>query len=145
VTKTAHVDIAADTAAGHDPVTGHGPSGDITAQGFQILDRGDTVVFTGTSYLLLKGAKPSAHPAAGPQTLPVEITETAAALEAAATTPEPMAPEASVPKGPTDHAAATARALTPDPDARPDNPRKPEAKRPPGRAPAAIRPKHDAN
>ena len=87
VTNTAHVDVAADSAVGNDPVTGHGPSGDITAQGFRVLDRGNTIVFTGKSNLLLKGTKPSAHPAASPPTLPAEIAETAAALEAAAVAP----------------------------------------------------------
>src|SRR5437868_36639 len=61
VTNAAHVDVAADSAAGNDPVTGHGPSGDITAQGFRVLDRGNTIVFTGKSNLLLKGTKASAH------------------------------------------------------------------------------------
>jgi len=45
VTNTAHVDVAADSAGGNDPVTGHGPSGDITAQGFRVVDRGNTIVF----------------------------------------------------------------------------------------------------
>ena len=62
VTNTAHVDVAADSAVGNDPVTGHGPSGDITAQGFRVLDKGDTIVFTGKSNLLLKGTKPSRPP-----------------------------------------------------------------------------------
>ena len=97
VTKTAHVDVAHDTAEGHDPVTGRGPSGDIDAEGFRILDKGDTVVFTGKSDLLLKGSKPSAQPAADPPGLPPEIAETAARIEAAATEstvglPEPAAP-----------------------------------------------------
>src|SRR5690348_4371609 len=29
LTKSAHVDVAANTAEGHDPVSGHGPSGDV--------------------------------------------------------------------------------------------------------------------
>jgi lipopolysaccharide export system protein LptC len=92
VTETAHVDVAADSAVGTDPVIGHGPSGDITAQGFRVLDKGNTIVFTGKSNLLLKGTKPSAHPAAGPPTLPAGVAETAAALEAAAVAPEAPAP-----------------------------------------------------
>ena len=76
VTNTAHVDVAADSAEGNDPVTGHGPSGDITAQGFRVLDKGNTIVFTGKSNLLLKGTKPSAHPAASPPTLPAEVAAT---------------------------------------------------------------------
>ena len=92
VTNTAHVDVAADTAMGNDPVTGHGPSGDITAQGFRVVDRGNTIVFTGKSNLLLKGTKPSAHAAASPPTLPAEVAETAAALEAAVVAPEAIVP-----------------------------------------------------
>jgi lipopolysaccharide export system protein LptC len=84
VTKTAHVDVSADTAEGHDPVSGRGPSGDIDAQGFRILDKGDTIIFTGKSNLLLKGSKPSAQPVASPPSLPHEITDTAARIEAAA-------------------------------------------------------------
>jgi lipopolysaccharide export system protein LptC len=96
VTTTAHLDVAADTAEGHDPVSGHGPSGDVTAQGFRILDKGNTIVFTGKSDLLLKGAKPNVKPAAGPPTLPTEVEETAARIEAAAKMPgditlEPLA------------------------------------------------------
>ena len=84
VTKTAHVDVSANTAEGHDPVSGRGPSGDIDAQGFRILDKGDTVIFTGKSNLLLKGSKPSAQPAVSPPGLPPEIADSAARIEAAA-------------------------------------------------------------
>src|SRR6185312_2078985 len=44
---TAHVDMAAGTAEGDDPITGQGPFGNVTAEGFRILDRGDTIIFTG--------------------------------------------------------------------------------------------------
>jgi lipopolysaccharide export system protein LptC len=84
VTKTAHVDVSADTAEGHDPVSGRGPSGDIDAQGFRILDKGDTIIFSGKSNLLLKGSKPSSQPAASPPGLPPEVADTAARIEAAA-------------------------------------------------------------
>jgi len=85
VTKTAHVDVARDTAEGHDPVSGRGPSGDIDAEGFRIIDKGDTIFFAGKSNLLLKGSKPSAQPAASPPGLPSEVAETAAQIEAEAT------------------------------------------------------------
>lgn len=84
VTKTAHVDVSADTAEGHDPVSGRGPSGDIDAQGFRILDKGDTIIFSGKSNLLLKGSKPSSQPAASPPGLPSEVADTAARIEAVA-------------------------------------------------------------
>lgn len=90
LTKAARVDVSASTAEGHDPVSGHGPSGDVAAQGFRVLDKGNTIIFTGTSNLLLKGTKASADPAMKPPTLPAEVVETAARVEAAAVAaPEP--------------------------------------------------------
>jgi lipopolysaccharide export system protein LptC len=105
-TRTAHVDVAADTAEGHEPVSGRGPSGDIDAQGFRILDKGDTIIFTGQSTLLLKGSKPSARPAVNPPALPPGLAETAARIEAAATDAAPIPPGPSVaPSGSTASAA----------------------------------------
>jgi lipopolysaccharide export system protein LptC len=83
VTQSAHVDVSASTAEGHDPVVGRGPSGNIAAQGFRILDKGDTVIFTGASHLLLKGTKPTASPAT-PAGLPPEVEAAAAQIAAAA-------------------------------------------------------------
>ena len=83
VTQSAHVDVSASTAEGHDPVVGRGPSGNIAAQGFRILDKGDTVIFTGASHLLLKGTKPTASPAT-PAGLPPEAEAAAAQIAAAA-------------------------------------------------------------
>ena len=83
VTQSAHVDVSASTAEGQDPVVGHGPSGDIAAQGFRILDKGDSVIFTGRSHLVLKGTKPTTSPAA-PAALPPEIDAAAAQIAAAA-------------------------------------------------------------
>jgi lipopolysaccharide export system protein LptC len=83
VTQAAHIDIAAQTASGHDPVSGKGPSGDIEAEGFRILDRGDTVFFTGGSHLLLKRvAVGRAGPP--PPALPVPVENAAGRLAAAA-------------------------------------------------------------
>jgi hypothetical protein len=79
-------------------VTGDGPSGNIAAQGFRILDKGDTIIFTGKSYLLLKGAKPTA-PQAAPPTLPSEIEAAAARIEAAAVA-SPVANGSSIQDGP---------------------------------------------
>ena len=83
VTQSAHVDVSASTAEGRDSVVGHGPSGDIAAEGFRILDKGETVIFTGSSSLLLKGTKPAASPAA-PPALPPEVEAAAAEIAAAA-------------------------------------------------------------
>ncbi len=96
VTKSAHADVSANTADGHDPVSGDGPSGKIVAQGFRILDKGDTIIFAGKSNLLLKGAKPAA-PRAAPPALPAEIEAMAARIEAAATLSSAGVSEPSVP------------------------------------------------
>src|SRR5260370_6688190 len=58
VTDTARVDVANGTAEGSDPVVGQGPSGDVNAAAFQILGKGDTIVFTGKSDMLLAAARP---------------------------------------------------------------------------------------
>jgi len=83
VTDTARVDAASNTAKGNDPVEGHGPSGDIKAQGFEILDKGDTILFTGRSDLLLKPAKP-APPKSAPAALPAPVATAAARAQAEA-------------------------------------------------------------
>jgi lipopolysaccharide export system protein LptC len=49
--SSAHVDMSANTAEGDDPMNGQGPFGHVTAQGFRILDRGDTIVFKGHTQL----------------------------------------------------------------------------------------------
>jgi lipopolysaccharide export system protein LptC len=96
VTQSARVEAASNRAEGDQPVTGHGPSGDLTAQGFRVLDKGDKILFTGRSDLLLRSAKPTApkHPPAG---LPAPVAAAArqAAVEArpllAAAHPPPIA------------------------------------------------------
>lgn len=86
VTDSARLDAANDAAEGHAPVEGHGPQGDITAQGFQIIDKGDIVIFTGQSNLLLKSTKQQAPeasqtpaPAVG---VPAPVAQAAAQIEA---------------------------------------------------------------
>lgn len=83
VTDAARVDAAHNTAEGSDPVEGHGPSGDIRAQGFRILDNGDTIQFTGRSDLLLKGAAPGTQKST-PAQLPAAVATTAARIAAEA-------------------------------------------------------------
>ncbi len=61
--ETAHIDLRDSTAEGHDPVTGHGPTADITSEGFRVLDEGNRVIFTGKAHLTLHRARP---PAAAP-------------------------------------------------------------------------------
>ena len=83
VTQHAHLNLSDDSAEGRDPVEGHGPSGDITGQGFRVLSKGETIIFTGESHLLFKGTKSSSTPAE-PAALPVAVQKTAAQIEAAA-------------------------------------------------------------
>lgn len=52
-TDSAHIDILNGTAQGHDPVDGQGPFGHVTAEGFNIYNRGDVIVFTGKTNLTL--------------------------------------------------------------------------------------------
>lgn len=51
---SAHVDMAAGTAESHEETRGQGPFGHVVADGFRILDRGDTVIFTGHVHLVLE-------------------------------------------------------------------------------------------
>jgi lipopolysaccharide export system protein LptC len=83
LTNSARVDAAASTAKGSEPVAGHGPSGDIQAQGFEVLDKGDTILFTGRSDLLLKPAKPGPAKSA-PAALPAPVATAAAKARAEA-------------------------------------------------------------
>jgi lipopolysaccharide export system protein LptC len=83
VTPSAHVDFSAETARGQEPVAGHGPSGSIAAQGFRILNRGDTIVFTGRSHLLLERIS-AGRPAPPPPGLPPRIAKAAAEIASAA-------------------------------------------------------------
>jgi len=55
-TTSASVDLGQHTATGDAPVTGRGPSGDITSEGFRVLDDGDRVLFTGKTNLTVTTA-----------------------------------------------------------------------------------------
>ena len=81
VTETARLDIAHNAAQGDDPIEGHGPSGDVKAQGFRIFDKGDTILFIGRSDMLLSGAKLVAG-GSQPPALPPDVVTTAARVEA---------------------------------------------------------------
>ena len=95
VTQRAHANLSDNSADGHDPVEGHGPSGDITGQGFRILSNGETIIFTGESYLLFKGTKSSSTPAE-PPAVPAGVEATAARIEAAVAV-SPVAPPTPLP------------------------------------------------
>jgi lipopolysaccharide export system protein LptC len=99
VTDAARLDIAHNAAQGDDPIEGHGPSGDVKAQGFRIFDKGDTILFTGRSDMQLRGAKlvpggsqPAALPPAVAATAVRVETEGKPLLKAAA--PRSTAPQA---------------------------------------------------
>lgn len=64
-TSQAHVDLKGGTADGDEPVAGQGPRGTIVSEGFKLLDRGDTVVFTGKARLLLEDSMPAPSDDAG--------------------------------------------------------------------------------
>ena len=96
VTQRAHLNLSDNSAEGHDRVEGHGPSGDITGQGFRILSKGETIIFTGESDLLFKGTKPDSG-LTEPPALPAAVESTAARIEATATassvdSPVPLPP-----------------------------------------------------
>src|SRR3546814_5994108 len=52
-TDRASIDFRAGQAQGDRPVTAQGPAGTAVAEGFKVLAQGRTVVFTGTSSMLL--------------------------------------------------------------------------------------------
>ena len=58
-TATARVDMDTSSAAGQDPISGGGPSGTASGRGFRVLHKGDIVVFTGKSHLVLNSAHDS--------------------------------------------------------------------------------------
>jgi lipopolysaccharide export system protein LptC len=82
VTQRARLDVAHNAAEGNDAIEGHGPSGDIKAQGFRIYDKGDTVIFTGNSEALLRGAKVTPASARQVPAVPAAVAATAARVEA---------------------------------------------------------------
>jgi lipopolysaccharide export system protein LptC len=52
-TSSARVDLDTSTAEGHEPITGDGPSGTVSGEGFRVLQKGDIVIFTGKNHLVL--------------------------------------------------------------------------------------------
>lgn len=53
LTSAAKIDLVKSIAYGDQPVQGHGPFGELTAQGFRMTDKGETINFTGSSRLVL--------------------------------------------------------------------------------------------
>ena len=61
-TSSADIDLSSGSAMGRTPVAGQGPFGQISSQGFTILDSGSRIIFTGKAKLVilptaLKGSK----------------------------------------------------------------------------------------
>jgi lipopolysaccharide export system protein LptC len=110
LTKSARLDLATNAAQGNEPVEGHGPSGDIAAEGFRILNKGDTVIFTGNAHLVLRGSKQvAAH--SEPAALPPDVATMAGEVAAAASaTAIAAAQDAAKPAKPATPAAARASA-----------------------------------
>lgn len=61
-TSQAQVNLASHNAVGTAPVEGRGPDGEVTAEGFQILDDGARVLFTGRSRAVLRPQQESPTP-----------------------------------------------------------------------------------
>ena len=136
VTRQAHANFADNTAEGNNPIRGHGPSGDVWGQGFRVLDKGDTVIFTGRSRVVLQGHKPG-RAATPPAALPPTVAETAARIAAAvATSPAfgPVSQQSAAITGPVHPRPAVRHRGA----ARP--PAKPAAKGRPATAPAGPQP-----
>jgi len=52
--ESARIDLDGGTAEGQQPVQGQGAFGTVDAEGFRVLDRGQTIIFTGKSRLILE-------------------------------------------------------------------------------------------
>ncbi len=64
VTETARIDMDDRSAFGDDQVEGHGPFGELTSEGFRVVNGGGTIIFTGKARLVL--AKTSVPGNGGP-------------------------------------------------------------------------------
>lgn len=56
-TSSAYIDMSAGTAYGQEPIEGQGPFGNIKAQGFRVIDRGERVIFTGKAKMVIYSSK----------------------------------------------------------------------------------------
>ncbi len=61
VTPKARVELEKGTASGDSPVTGQGPDTELEGEGFRVYNRGDRVLVTGQSRLLIRPAAPAAQ------------------------------------------------------------------------------------
>jgi lipopolysaccharide export system protein LptC len=51
-THDVHIDLAKDSAVGNQAVAGQGPSGELTAEGIEVFDNGQRVIFLGRTHML---------------------------------------------------------------------------------------------
>jgi lipopolysaccharide export system protein LptC len=54
-TRDVNVDLARNSAIGHNPVQGQGPSGEVTAEGVLVLNSGARIVFLGHTHIVFYG------------------------------------------------------------------------------------------
>lgn len=80
-TTAARLDAANNAAEGSAPVEGHGPQGDLSAEGFQLIDQGQIVILSGKSNVLLKSTQEQT-PAAAPAAVPAPVAQAAQQIEA---------------------------------------------------------------
>lgn len=52
-TEQLSVDLKSGTAEGHTPLSGHGPFGELKAQGLKLINKGQVIHFTGPAQLIL--------------------------------------------------------------------------------------------
>lgn len=58
LTEKAKIDLEKSAAEGNEPIRGQGPFGNVNAEGFRLINRGNTIFFTGKSKLVIyPGAK----------------------------------------------------------------------------------------
>jgi len=77
VTDTATINFKEGSATGDSAVSGHGPSGELQSEGFRLRERGQVIVFTGKSRLLVypenkEAPDPAAAPAESGQEEPAQ-------------------------------------------------------------------------
>jgi lipopolysaccharide export system protein LptC len=56
LTERAHIDLDKNNAEGNDPVTGQGPDTELSGEGFRVYNRGQQILVTGQSRLLIRPA-----------------------------------------------------------------------------------------
>ena len=56
-TEEARINLKTGSAEGNKTVTGHGPAGTLRSDGFRIIDKGQTVMFTGKARLVIDSRK----------------------------------------------------------------------------------------